>query len=379
MRGFNTDQVRLSFKPVMEPFLPYEPYGGTATAFRRGGIHSNSKSLLKIQVNVFDCGGMVICFSYSHKIVDASSFLNFVNDWAATSRGGFDDKQKVAVVGKPCYIFSSMFPPTSSGNQEEKQEKDAADTQIETDKIEIATKRFVFKNSSIAKLKKKCIHVSTNNRSDYQVDKQEQQLPTRFEALTSLILMCIMDVHRFKVKQIDDDVSDPKQVQYVVGFAINLRAKTIPPLPANSFGNMIDTAIAEIPSNLTGSVYNNGKVVSTIRDSINLVDNEHVEAMKRNLAISCNHIKMLKMIKEGKFHQNTRELLMFSSWCRFPVYEADFGWGKPSWASTSKQLGKNFVMFMDTSSGDGIEAWVSLEEEDMVEFERHEELLAFAS
>ncbi|KAI3878117.1 hypothetical protein MKX03_036916 [Papaver bracteatum] len=384
---------------VMEPFLPYEPYGGSGSAFRRGGIHSNSKALLKVQVNVFDCGGMVICLSYSHKIVDASSLLNFVNDWAATSRGGF------AVVGKPCYIFSSMFPPTSFGNQEEKDAADTqietdkienvADTQIETDKIEIATKRFVFKNSSIAKLKKKCIHVSTNNRSDYQVDKQEQNMPTRFEALTSLILMCIMDVHRFKVKQIDDAVSpvnavsDPKQVQYVAGFAINLRSKTIPPLPANSFGNMIDTAIAEVPSNLTGSFYNNEKgfpdlgqyypeLVSMIKDSIKLVDNEHVEAMKRNLAISCNHIKMHQMIKEGKFDQNTRELLMFSSSCRFPVYEADFGWGKPSWASISKQLCKNFVMFMDTSSGDGIEAWVSLEEEDMVEFERHEELLAFA-
>ncbi|KAI3940188.1 hypothetical protein MKW92_019685 [Papaver armeniacum] len=287
---------------VMEPFLPYEPYGGTATAFRRGGIHSNSKALLKIQVNVFDCGGMVICFSYSHKIVDASSFLNFVNDWAATSRG---------------------VPATKKKNK-----KKMPQTPKLGDKIEIATKRFVFKNSSIAKLKKKCIHVSTNNRS--------------LSALTSLILMCIMDVLRFKVKQIDDD--------------------TIPPLPTNSFGNMIDTAIAEIPSNLTGSQYY-PELVSTIRDSINLVDNEHVEAMKRNLAISCNHIKMLKMIKEGKFHQNTRELLMFSSWCRFPYMKLRLWLGKTRWASISKQL----------------EAWVSLEEEDMVEFERHEELLAFAS
>ncbi|RZC85765.1 hypothetical protein C5167_026437 [Papaver somniferum] len=388
---------------VMEPFLPYEPYGGTGSAFRRGILHLNSKALLKIQVNVFDCGGTVICFSYSHKLVDAFSFVNFVNDWATTARGAsgtHDDKLKVAATGKPCYILSSIFPPT---NTSDKKEIDTADIQIVTDKIKIVTKRFVFKDSSIAILKKKCIPKNTSNGSDYQVDKHDenmQQLPTRFEALTSFILMCFMDVHRSKVKQLDDAVSPinavnvvsvPKQVQYVAGFAINLRTRTIPPLPANSFGNMTDTAIAEIPRNLTGgSINNNGngfhdqnqcypKLVSKIKDSIKLVDSEHVNAMKRNLATSCNHMKMHQMLKEGTFDHETTDLLLFSSWCRFPIFEADFGWGKPSWASISKLLFKNCVMFIDTSSGDGVEAWISLKEEDMVEFERHEELLTFAS
>ncbi|XP_026459592.1 vinorine synthase-like [Papaver somniferum] len=229
-----------------------------------------------------------------------------------------------------------MFPPTSSSDKEE---QDTADIQIVTDKIKIVTKRFVFKDSSIAILKKKCIPVNTNNGSDYQVNKQEenmQQLPTRFEALTSFILMCFMDVHRSKVKLVDDATSPvnaenavPKQVQYIAGFAINLRTRTIPPLPANSFGNMTDTAIAEVPSNLTGSnIYNYGKgfhdqsqyypeLVSKIKDSIKLVDNEHVKAMKRNLATSCNHMKMHQMLKEGTFDHENTELLLFSSWCRF--------------------------------------------------------------
>ncbi|KAI3940194.1 hypothetical protein MKW92_019691 [Papaver armeniacum] len=371
---------------VMEPFLPYEPYGVTGSAFRRAGMHSNSKALLKIQVNVFDCGGMVICLSYSHKIADASSFANFVKDWAATARGGsdtHDDELKVAVADKPCYIFSSIFPPASFSDQKE---KDTAEVQIVPDRTDILTKRFVFKDSSIAKLKKKCIHVSTNNGSDHQVDNQEpnvQQLPHDLNHLRS------------KVKQFDDAisrvnvVSDPKQVQYVASFAINLRTRTIPPLPANSFGNMTDNAFAEVSRNLTGNNHSNNdfrdqmqyypELVSKIKDSIKLVDDEHVKAMKNNFAISCNHIKMHQMFKEGTFNDDHKTFLMFNSWCRFPIYEVDFGWGKPSWASIPKLLYKNCVTFIDTSSGDGIEAWVSLKEEDMVEFERHEELLAFAS
>ncbi|KAI3860745.1 hypothetical protein MKX03_014781 [Papaver bracteatum] len=169
-------------------------------------------------------------------------------------------------------------------------------------------------------------------------------MPTRFEALTSFIWMCFMDVDiRFRVKQIDDAVipanaaCDPNQVQYVACFAITLRTRIIPPLPDNTFGNMTDNAIVEVSRNLTG---NNGdqrqyysESVSKIKDSIKFIDNEHVKSMKRNFAISCNHMKLHQMLKEGTFNDDHKEFLMFR---------------------------------------DGIEAWVSLKEEDMVEFELHE-------
>ncbi|KAI3845203.1 hypothetical protein MKX03_024861 [Papaver bracteatum] len=316
-------QLASSDIEVMEPFLPYEPYGGTGSAFRRAEMHSNSKALLKIQVNVFDCGGMVICLSYSHKI-----------DWASTARvgsGTHDDELKVAAVVKPCYMFSSNFPPTNSSDQEEKK---TAEVQIVPDRTDVLTKRF-------------CIHVNINNGSDHQADKQEhnvQHLPTRSEALTFFICVEIISPTlsghlRSCVKQIGNAiipvnavnvVSDPKQMQYyIASFAINLRTRTIPTMPHNSFGSMTDNAVVKVCRNLTGNNLNND-----IHD-------------------------------QRKYYPE--------------LVSADFGWGKPSWASISKLLYKNCVMFIDTNSRDGIEAWVSLKEEDMVEFERHEELLALAS
>ncbi|KAI3850696.1 hypothetical protein MKW98_030756 [Papaver atlanticum] len=125
-------QLASSDNEVMEPFLPYDPYGGTGSAFRRGVLHMNSKTLLKIQVNTFDCGEIVICLSYSHKIVDASSFTKFVKDWTATTHGGsdtHDDELKCEAVDNPCYMSSSIFPPA---------------IQIVPDITDILTKRFVF-------------------------------------------------------------------------------------------------------------------------------------------------------------------------------------------------------------------------------------------
>ena len=55
------------------------------------------------------------------------------------------------------------------------------------------------------------------------------------------------------------------------------------------------------------------------------------------------------------------DIYNFSSWFWFPLYEVDFGWGKPIWVSTrAKTL--EMVILNDTKDGDGIEAWVSLDE-----------------
>lgn len=65
------------------------------------------------------------------------------------------------------------------------------------------------------------------------------------------------------------------------------------------------------------------------------------------------------------------DLYNYTSWCKFPLNEADFGWGKPTWISSAySSLIKNVAMLMDTKEGDGIEAWITLKKEEMDIFER---------
>lgn len=61
---------------------------------------------------------------------------------------------------------------------------------------------------------------------------------------------------------------------------------------------------------------------------------------------------------------------MFSCWCRFPWYEADFGWGKPSWVS-SVDVPTGIVMLMDTKDGDGIEVFLALDESSMLTLQQN--------
>ncbi|KAM2214366.1 hypothetical protein PS1_021654 [Malus domestica] len=68
--------------------------------------------------------------------------------------------------------------------------------------------------------------------------------------------------------------------------------------------------------------------------------------------------------------------LTFSSLCRFPMNDADFGWEKPAWVSMAAMGITNQIVFMDTKNGDGIESYFSLTEEDMAKFELHSEFIS---
>ncbi|KAI3867347.1 hypothetical protein MKW98_001781 [Papaver atlanticum] len=66
--------------------------------------------------------------------------------------------------------------------------------------------------------------------------------------------------------------------------------------------------------------------------------------------------------------------LWMTSWSNFGLYDADFGWGKPIWVTSSDlfiEPGKNKVFLIDTKCGQGIEVWVNFEEDDMSKFELH--------
>ncbi|KAM3749331.1 hypothetical protein ACB098_05G176400 [Castanea mollissima] len=137
----------------------------------------------------------------------------------------------------------------------------------------------------------------------------------------------------------------------LVLFAVNLRTRMDPPLSGNFFGNIFRVATI-----ILSSEERNG-LVGNLRAAI------------RRLTMKASE----KVLKHDIVPFN------FTSLCRFPIYEMDFGWGNPMWIGRVSLPFKNVTVFIDTKIGDGIEAWVNLKEEDMAKFESDPELLAYAS
>uniref|UniRef100_A0A7N2LQ64 Vinorine synthase n=1 Tax=Quercus lobata TaxID=97700 RepID=A0A7N2LQ64_QUELO len=291
--------------------------------------------LLAVQYNIFECGGVAIAVCISHKLADGTSVVNFVNAWAGTCRGESE-------VISPIFDAHIHFPPRDITG--------FMPNEAYISKEKIVTRRFVFNKSSIAALK----------REASAAFGPEDRVASRVEVVSAFIWMRFMVMARIRTTK-------PKQVPAV--HAVNLRERMVPQLPVHSFGNLWGVAItAETPVEMEKDYH---FLVRQLRNAFLEINAEYSKKLQDGPVGDLDFLG-----KEDKQFQN---FCKFSSWCRFPVYEVDFGMGKPTWVCCSGIPIKNTAVMISTKDGDGIETWVNMNEEDMAMFENDQELLSYAS
>ncbi|MCD9640371.1 hypothetical protein HAX54_025647 [Datura stramonium] len=119
-------------------------------------------------------------------------------------------------------------------------------------------------------------------------------------------------------------------------------------------------------------------MVVALRKGLLEFDNHYVKRLKGDKAIGT----ALELIRDAMSLLNRKDegdLYHFSSWCGYSFYDVDFGWGTPIVFSSIESKFKNMIFLTDTKDG-GVEAWVTLSEEDMKMFEKNSsELLTYAT
>ncbi|KAL3510436.1 hypothetical protein ACH5RR_029837 [Cinchona calisaya] len=304
--------------------------------------------LLIIQISIFDCGGIVIGVSFSHKVVDAISILTFTKAWAAIARGS---SEKI----HPCFISPSIFPPHPHFPKDLTVVLNPPETP-EEDKY--VTKRFVFDRSALSALKAKAATPSLPN-------------PSSVTVVMGLLWKSFIVASKKRCKN---------ENKPILLTPVNLRTRSSPPLPPNSFGNIVWMTFAHPcvdDSNLDLKF-----LVNQIRNAVATINNDFVDGMK-GVGGTLKVMGHYKNFFEECFYSNA-ETFLISSICKQGFYDADFGWGKPTWSSmaspgTDLHGFGNVAVLTDTRSGDGIQAFVAIKEQHMTIFERNQELLTFAS
>nr|QNR60311.1 triacylinositol acetyltransferase [Solanum quitoense] len=296
--------------------------------------HRPSSLLLGVQVNVLNCGGVVIGIQISHMVADAFTLATFVNEWAHTN---------LTRTTKDCLPsfghLSSLFPArVLSGPQF------SPPSNIDPKTI---TRRFVFDVLAIAKLMETVNSNATLTR------------PTRVAVVMSLIWKVLTGISTAKRGHSRDSC---------LGFTINLRGKSNIPSLEHALGNCATNGIVKIEA---GKELNE-LVGKTIRDTCLLISKAASVDDLSSLIVSNWKKGVDRYLRGG-------DVYGFTSWCGFPWYEADFGWGKPSWVSYVCFDEWHITLLMDTKNGDGIEAWVCLNENDMIEFEKDPHILTLCS
>ncbi|KAL8116023.1 hypothetical protein AgCh_022493 [Apium graveolens] len=282
---------------------------------------------LAIQVNLFKCGGIVLGTCISHKIADACSLSNFINTWAAITRR---ESNLVLPIFNSAVMFPTRDPSLSST-------VDAKNQALLPPMDRLVTKRFIFTDSAISALKETVV---------------ETIKPTRVEIVTAFIWKCVIK----------------KEKTSAVFHPVNLRGRMVPPLPIHSFGNIFQMASAVI----NGQEYELSFLVNKLRTAFAEVNSEHTKELlgKNGFEFAMSNFKNIGKLMS----QKDIKVLRCTSWCRFPIYEADFGWGKPCWVSSASFPTKDTIILLDSRQTSSIEAWVTMKEQDMAEFEQDHNL-----
>nr|GMD33562.1 vinorine synthase-like [Ipomoea batatas] len=322
VHGFLKDVIENPLMEELEKFLPVEPYNG-----------DGSELIVGVQINYFVDGGIAVGVCMSHKIADGLSLVNFVNAWGVTAREG-----DAAGISPPNFgLATSLFPPTTMDLPGSRISPTLGMT-----REKIVTRRVVFDKENLAALKKSAAAESSGVGD-----------PTRVEALSAFLWK------HFRESSTKTPQRAAVKKTFSAAHAVNLRARMNPPLPDATFGNLWSLATTVTPSDEATQ----DDLIFQLRTSIRQINAEYAEALQNGKG----HSEHLRKWHEIMFCKGEAEFCKFSSWCRFPIYEVDFGWGRPVWACTATLPYKNAIIMMSTKRGDGIEAWINMGEDDIWE------------
>ncbi|GMP68639.1 hypothetical protein CsSME_00028192 [Camellia sinensis var. sinensis] len=288
--------------------------------------------LLLVQVNFFPCNGVVVTVKMSHKIADGFSIGIFMKGWSDIALGSPD-----AIV--PDFnAASSRFPP--------RDDIPVISLTFKNITQKVVKKRLVIDALKIASLKAK-------------TESESLQKPTRVEVITALVWKCAVAASRSRFGR------SPRP--YALMGGVSMRSRLVPPMPKYSFRNIVEMLWAMLDND-------DHDYESQATHLANLVCQLRKGSQESNDDNKTKEIASLRQVKGDDM-----EMYAHSSWCRFLMYETDFGWGKPTWVSPTDEGGPVGIALLDARDGEGVEIWVNLFEEDMALFEADQELLAYAS
>ncbi|KAL0406639.1 UNVERIFIED_CONTAM: Minovincinine 19-hydroxy-O-acetyltransferase [Sesamum latifolium] len=145
--------------------------------------------------------------------------------------------------------------------------------------------------------------------------------PTRVEAVSAFI-WC----HFIKAMRSKDKINGEERV-FAAIHPVDIRPRASPPLPHQFFGNAVARALAMTTTAETEPDYY--ELAIKLRDGIKKTDADYVTRIEDGdsfLKYSANNDENDPAFKDGR---KILEMCVFTSWCRLPAYEVDYGWGKP--------------------------------------------------
>ncbi|KAJ0965788.1 hypothetical protein J5N97_026926 [Dioscorea zingiberensis] len=294
-----------------------------------------SSILMLFQLTFFECGGVCLGCAVHHSVLDGVTTFHFINAWSDIARGA--DIKVAPFLDRT--VLRSRSPPTVRFNH------------IELTHDELYTKRI-----SLEDLGQACETTILTISKD-----QLNTLKHGFNGERNLTTFQAVAVHLWRTACKARELADEQDTRLF--FGADARARLKPPLPKGYLGN----AVVRVSGNLQV-----GELVSKpfelgaakIEETVNMVDDEYLRSFVDLLEKLTGDKKIVLGSRTFK-----RTDFLVVSWLALPIYEADFGWGKPWFMGRAymRYVGHAYVMRTPGDSG-GVKLDLAFETENMARF-----------
>lgn len=253
------------------------------------------------QVTRFRCGGVCVGIAADHHLADGTAFSHFFNTWANISRGEgtvfppFIDRRLALSARsspRPEFIHVEYQPPPAMSNTAKNHRQPIS-------------RMFKLTKDQIAALKANCQEVDQNGA-----------VYTTFEALSGHAWRCLTLARQL-----------PYDQQTKLRIAVDGRSRIQPALPQGYFGNVLfhATPVAQTGDLVAKPVGFSGR---KIRQALSEMQSERLRSALDYLEMESDH----GAIAHNLYDYDTPNVSIVS-WVWLPLYDVDFGWGKPWFVS----------------------------------------------
>jgi len=295
-----------------------------------------------LQVTAFKCEGFAMGVQTNHATFDGISFKYFLQNLAAVA----GDKPLAMVPCNERELLAARSPPRVTFPHPEllelkipigqEGENDQNPNVFENTPQDLDFKIFSLSEKDISNLKAKAKEGPTNGKGK----------PTGFNVVSAHVWRC-------KALSVDDE-NNLERLSTIL-FAVDIRSRLNPPLPASFTGNAVLTAYATAKCKELEEAPLS-KLVDLVSEGAARMTDEYARS-----AIDWGQV--YKGFPHGEF--------LISSWWRLGFNEVEYPWGKPKYSCPLVYHRKDIILLfpdMDESNG-GVNVLVALPHKEMAKFE----------
>ncbi|XP_004291518.1 PREDICTED: shikimate O-hydroxycinnamoyltransferase-like [Fragaria vesca subsp. vesca] len=327
----------------MGGFAPTPEFGRglLPTVDYSGGI--SSYLLLLVQITYFKCGGVALGVRLDHYLADGFSALHFINTWSDIARGAdiaippTIDRTLLRARDQPRTLLDHNHhivyqPPNDHG----------------TTGAETVVSVFTFTREQLNILKA----MSTMTK-----EEDNKMKYTLFEVFAGHVWRCAC-----KARELAND----QETNFY--FPVNGRTRLQPPLPPGYFGNVIFRAAATA---VAGDLISKplSYAACCIHNAVVRMDDDYLRSALDYLELEQRRHRDLTSLAHGTHVRCPN--LGITSWFTLPLYDADFGWGRPIFMGRALVPREGKAYMIPTATNDGsLSLCINLESQHMKSFSK---------